>query len=59
MRHGILVEGTGEESGKGSLLLWDQGWSLDVLHVDVETKHASAFGFQDLARQMNSSSVLI
>lgn len=52
------LEGTGEERER-SLLLWDQGRCLDKLHVDVKTKHTFAFGFQDLARQVNSSSVLI
>jgi len=52
----------GEDQGReweGSLLLWDQGWALGRLHVDVKAKHTFAFEFQYPARQANSSSVLI
>lgn len=44
---------------EGSLLPWDQGWSLDMLHVNLKAKCTFAFGFQDLTRQVNSSSMLI
>lgn len=55
----LTYGGDGGREWERPPLVWGQGWSLGMLHVDVKTKHAPAFGFQDLARQVNSSTMLI